>query len=474
VTDLPRQADVSWWMEEALADPAFAEPEPCPPLDTDRDADVVILGGGYTGMWTAWFLLERDPSLEIVLLEAETCGSGPSGRNGGFCNGLWEELPLLVRALGDREAVRVGERSERSVDALGRWCAENDVDAWYTPKGHLGVATSDAQDGAWRDVVMHARRLGVERGRFVELDADEVRARCDGPAFGAGLLTPRAATLQPARLALGLRRALLARGVRIHEHAPVHRFSPGPPVRAEAPGGRVRAERGILATGVWASGVRPFRRTIVPRGSYIVVTAPAPGRLADLGWTGGEGIYDFRTALHYVRTTPDGRIALGVVGSAAGLGTGLGPRLRYDRSSVARAVADLHRLFPSFADVPLEAAWGGPIDVTGLHLPFFGTLPGGAVHYGLGYTGGGVGPCHLGGEVLSGLALGVEDEDGTLPLVGLRPKPFPPEPLRSVGTSLVQRAIVRRDDLRDAGRRPDPVTALLAGMPRRLGYELGP
>jgi glycine/D-amino acid oxidase-like deaminating enzyme len=474
VTDPPRHATVSWWMEEALADPAFADMEPCPPLDRDVDADVVILGGGYTGMWTAWFLLERDPSLDVVLLEGETCGSGPSGRNGGFCNGLWEELPALVGTLGDGDAIRVGERAERSVGELGTWCTAHGVDAWYTKQGHLGVATSHAQDGAWHDVLAQARRLGVDDGRFVELDAAEVRARCDGPAFGAGMLTPRAAVLQPARLALGLRRALLERGVRIHEHAPARRLSTGPPVVTETPGGRVRAERGILATGAWAAALGRFRRTIVPRGSYIVVTAPAPERLADLGWTGGEGIYDFRTALHYVRTTPDGRIALGVVGSAAGLGTGLGPRLRYDPRSVATAVRDLHRLFPSFADVPLEAAWGGPIDVTALHLPFFGALPGGAVHYGLGYTGGGVGPCHLGGKVLSGLALGTEDEDTTLPLVGLQPKRFPPEPLLSVGAAIVQRAIVRRDDLRDAGRRPDRVTDLLAGLPRRLGYELGP
>ncbi len=474
MTELPRQADVSWWMEEALADPAFSDPPTCPPLDAGVRADVVILGGGYTGMWTAWFLLERDPSLQVVLLEAETCGSGPSGRNGGFCNGLWEELPLLVDTLGDLGAVRVGAVAERSIDEIGVWCRERGVDAWHTPNGHLGVATSPAQEGAWRDLVDEAGRLGVLQGRFVELDAGRVRARCDGPTFGAGLFTPRTATVQPARLALGLRVALLERGVRIYERSPARRLSAGPPVLVETPGGRVHADRGVLAVGAWAAALPRFRRTIVPRGSYIVITAPAPERLADLGWTGGEGIYDFRTALHYARTTPDGRIALGVVGSAAGVGTGLGPRLRYDRRSVARAVGDLRRLFPSFDDVPLEAAWGGPIDVTALHLPFFGTLPGGAMHFGLGYTGGGVGPCHLGGKVLAGLTLGVEDEYTTLPLVGLQPKRFPPEPLVSVGAALVQRAIVRRDDLLEAGRPADPVTELLARMPSRLGYAIGP
>jgi len=470
---LPRQAERSWWLEEALADPGFAF-EPTAPLRGETSADVVILGGGYTGLWTAWFLTERAPGIDIVVLESDICGGGPSGRNGGFCYGMWEDLEILTARFGDDEGLRLAHTAQRSVDGIETWCADHDVDVWFTRAGHLTVSTAPAQDDAWASLVAEARRLGVAEGRFEVLDRDQVRTRCDSPVFRAGLLQPDNATLQPARLALGLRRVLLERGVRIHEGSPVRRVAAGPPVLAETELGIVRAADGVLGLGAWTSSLPGFRRSIVPRGTYIVVTEPVPDQLAQLGWTGGEGLADWRTALRYFRTTPDGRIAFGAAAATAGLGTGLGPRLRYDETSIARLVRDVRRFFPGLAEVGFEAAWGGPMDVTGMHLPFFGSLPGGALRYGVGYTGGGVGPCHLGGTILSGLVLGVEDEHTTLPLVGLQPLRFPPEPLRSIGAALTQGAIVRKDEAEDHGRRSDPLTSFVAKLPRRMGYELGP
>ncbi len=463
-------------MEEARADPALAASEPCPPIAGWARADVVILGGGYTGMWTAWLLKEREPGLDVVLLEAdERCGSGPSGRNGGFCSGMWEDLPALVRRFGDAGALRIARAAERSVTEIGDWLAAHDVDAWCTRAGHLTVATSPAQDGAWVELIREAERLGVGTERFVELDVDAVRARCNSPVFRTGVFQPDGVILQPARLALGLRRELLARGVRIHERSPVARFAAGPPVRVETTAGAtVEAPHGVLALGAWTSAIRRFHRAIVPRGTSIVLTRPAPKRLEELGWTGGEGIGDRRTALHYLRTTPDGRIAFGAAGARAGSGTGLGPRLRYDPPTMVKLVDDFLRFFPSWRDVGFEAAWGGPMDVTALHLPFFGTFPGGALHHGAGYTGGGVGPSHLGGQILSGLVLGIEDDATTLPLVHHEPASFPPEPLLSVGAAVAQAAIVRKDEAEDRGARVDPLTAFLARLPRRMGYEIGP
>ena len=472
MTPLPPQAHISSWMEEARV---ALNPEPSRPLDTDLRADVVILGGGYTGMWTAWFLKERDPTCDVVLLEAdELCGAGPSGRNGGFCYGMWEDLETLVRLFGDIEAVRVATVAHRSVDEIEGFLAGQGADAWFTRAGHLTIATSDAQVGAWSSLVTEAKRLGVAEGRFVELDETAVGERCASPVFRGGLLQPDNAVLQPARLALSLRAALLARGVRIFESTPVLRFRAGAPVRVETPGGVVIAERGVLGLGAWASALPAFRRTIVPRGTYIVITEPAPERLTEIGWTGGEGLADWRTALRYFRTTPDGRIAFGAAAATAGLGVGLGPRLRYDDASIVKLVDDFRRFFPSWADVGIEAAWGGPMDITGRHLPAFGTLPGGTVHFGLGYTGGGVGPCHLGGKILSALALDIEDEHTTLPLVGLDMLRFPPEPLLSVGAAITQHAIVRKDETEDRGGLADPLTSFVARLPRRMGYELGP
>jgi glycine/D-amino acid oxidase-like deaminating enzyme len=459
-------------MEEARRS---LRPEPQPPLSGSTSADVVILGGGYTGMWTAWFLKERDPSCDIVLLEAdELCGSGPSGRNGGFCYGMWEDLEALVRFFGDDDAVRVAEVADRSVEEIDCWLSEQGVDAWFTRAGHLTIATSAAQDGVWDSLLEEASRLDVADGRFRELDETEVRARCDSPVFRRGLLQERNATLQPARLALGLRAALLERGVRIHERSPVTRLAEGPPVTVETQAGSVTAQRGVLGLGAWASSLPRFRRSIVPRGTYIVITEPAPERLAEIGWTGGEGLADWRTALRYFRTTPGGRIAFGAAAATAGTAVGLGPRLRFDDTSIVKLIDDFRGFFPSWVDVAIEAAWGGPMDVTGRHLPSFGTLPAGTIHFGHGYTGGGVGPCHLGGKILSALALGVTDEHTALPLVDLEPLWFPPEPFRSIGAAVTQHAIVRKDEREDHGQRADPLTSFVARLPRRLGYELGP
>ncbi|HXF36727.1 MAG TPA: FAD-dependent oxidoreductase, partial [Actinomycetota bacterium] len=306
-SEVPPPARRSWWLEEALA----ADPgEPCPPLAGRTRADVLVVGGGYTGMWSAWFLKEREPALDIVLLEQDICGGGPSGRNGGFVNSWWNGLAEYARRLGDGDALALCRAGAESVREIGTWCEERGVDAWYVRGGDLGVSVSPAQDDRWRGTLEAAARLGVSEA-FSELSPEEVRARCRSPLFRGGVLVHDAATVQPARLARGLRRALLERGVRIFEETPVRRFRAGPPAEAETPLGSVVAERAVIAVNAWGIHWRRFRPYLAVRGSYIVLTAPAPDRLAEIGWTGGEAIWDLRSSLHYLRTTPDGRIAFG-------------------------------------------------------------------------------------------------------------------------------------------------------------------
>jgi glycine/D-amino acid oxidase-like deaminating enzyme len=470
--DVPPRSARAWWLEEALAVPELVG-EPCPPLQSDTTADVVIVGGGYTGMWTAYHLKQREPSLDVVLLEQDICGGGPSGRNGGFVNGWWWGIGEWARRFGEADAMELCLAASRSVQAIGEFCANHDVDAWWTPNGELAVASNHFQEGRWRFALDSAKRFGLE-DQFSELSPDEVRKICDSPVFGGGIFAREAATVQPARLARGLRRVLLEREVRIYENAPVTRFSGGRPVVAETPNGTVRATDAVLAVNAWAIHWQRFRRTVAVRGSYVVLTAPAPERLEAIGWTGSEAIRDLRPSLHYLRTTPDGRIALGCAGMQPGLSRRIGPRFAYDARFLGKAVRDLHRLFPSFADVPVEAGWGGPIDVAGTYLPFFGSSPNGHVHHGLGFTGNGVAPCHLGGQILAALALHADDGFTRLAIVTHEPMRFPPEPLLSPGMLVVNQAIRRQDDAEDQDRRADPITRFIASLPRRLGYNLGP
>ena len=468
--ELPRPARRSWWLEEALAHPEFAGPD-APPLAGDDTTDVVILGGGYTGMWSAWFLKERQPNIDVVVLEADICGGGPSGRNGGFLNGQYDEADVLIERHGD-EGRRTVELFGRSIDEVGNWCSSNGVDAWYERPGQLGFSTNPANDTRAVRTVEWARGLGYGH-IYRPLSAEQLRARFDSPVVRTGFLVTHGGTVQPARLARGLRNALLARGVRIFEGTPVLRFNAATAM-AQAPGGTVRARRAIVGLNAWARSWRAFRRALLIRGTYIAITAPAPEALEAMHWTGGEGVYDMLSALHYVRPTRDGRVAFGGAGFRASGGGADHQQYRFHERSVALLLRDLRRWLPAFDGVPIEAAWGGPIDVSALYLPFFGTLPGGRTHYGLGFTGNGVGPCHLAGKILSGLALGIEDEATTLPICDGDRKRFPPEPLFTPGEWLVSRAIIRRDERLDAGRRPGIVTDLMARLPRRLGYNLGP
>jgi glycine/D-amino acid oxidase-like deaminating enzyme len=462
-----------WWLRQALAREA-GEPHAAeqPALSNDETADVVVVGGGYTGMWTAYFVTERRPDARVLVLEQHICGGGPSGRNGGFATGWWDELPDLVDLYGPEPAVRMCRALGRSIAELGTWCERHEVDAWYTKAGYLDVASSPAQEGAWESVIQLVNDLGVAE-ELRELSPAEVQGICRSPVFGGGVFMRDGATVQPAFLARGLRRVLLERGVQIRERTPALRFRrTGPGVEVEAPGGTVRAAALAMAPGSWGAGWNGPGRSLALWGSHIVLTAPVPERLREIGWTGGACVTDIRSALHYFRTTEDGRIAFGGGGGRAI--RRMSRAVWYDPASIARAERGFRRLFPSFADVPLEEGWGGPIDVSPIHTPFYGTLEGGSVHFGFGYTGNGVAPSHLGGKILSALAVGDEDEFTELPMVRARPARFPPEPLKSLGARVVREAVVRKERAEDEGRRASFAVREAARLPRRFGYHLGP
>ncbi len=456
-----------WWQEEAKP------PGALPPLEGELAADVVVVGGGYTGMWAAWFLTELAPGARVVLLEAERCGAGPSGRNGGFVNAMWFSLPTLRRRFGDAPALRLTRAAQEAVEGIGRWCQEQRVDAWYRPGGYLQVSTAPVYDGAWRAVRDACQELEVPQVCRA-LSESEVRARCDSPIFREGAFYPAAATVQPARLAFGLGRRLGERGVTIHEGSRVRRLRvEGRGVAARTDGGCVRATSAVLATGASLAGHRRLRRRLTVTSSHMVITEPVPDVIAALGWTGGECITDSRAMIHYFRTTPDGRIAFGWGGGRVAPGARVNGRTELDRTAVAEVERHLVRFFPALSGRRIEHAWGGPIDVSPTHLPVLGSLDRGRVHYAFGYTGNGVGPSRIAGRALASMALERRDDATRLPIVEPPPVRVPPEPLRYAGGTIVRAALLRRERLEEEGRRPGPLTRAISGLPERIGIHVG-
>jgi glycine/D-amino acid oxidase-like deaminating enzyme len=460
----------SWWLEQALA--AEGDPPPAPALAGDPTTDVAIVGGGYTGLWTALALREQAPELRVTLLEAEICGHGPSGRNGGFVHGYWGAFASILRVLGEERALELARAGERIVPGIRAWAETRGEDVWLREAGMLEVSAAPAQDASAESAVAAAARVG-RPDQAVALSPEEVAQRISSPVFRGGVFYPDGATVHPGLLVRALRRAALDAGVRLHEGTRVTGVRAGSLNEVVTPGGTLRAREVVLATNAALTGWRPAGRNLTNFGSYVVLTEPAPERLAEIGWTGGEGVFDGRMFLHYFRTTNDGRVLMGSGSGPIGFGGRIDDRFSRDEPTAARAEAGLRRLLPGLADVRVERAWGGPIDVSADHLPFFRTQKGTRIHYGAGYSGHGVGPSWLGGRIIASLALGADDEWTRLPLATRNVARLPPEPFKRVGGGLVRRAVMACEAAEEEGRRPPLAARAGAALPRLLGMELG-
>lgn len=464
MTTLARPTDAppiprSFWIEEAQAATGAA---PQPPLRGDVTADLCIVGGGYTGLWTAIRALEHQPRLRVIVLEADVCGHAASGRNGGFCLSWWAKIETLVERVGEREAVELARASTDAIEEIGRFCEADGIDAHYRRDGWIWTATSPAQERAWRGAMAAAERLG-ERP-FAPLEADEIRRRLGSPVHRGGVFEAAAATVQPALLAYGLRTAALRRGAVIHEHSPVVAIDRDEGVVRTADGA-VRAPAIVLATNAWLGREPRLARAVLPISSDVVATEPVPELLEEIGWTDGTAVSNSRLMVDYYRTTRDGRIVFGRGGGAIKWRGRFGSDFDHDPIRTVVATAALRRLVPAFHTVAITHAWGGAVDRSTDGLPFFGRLPGRArVLYAAGMSGNGVAPSVLAGRVLASLALGLDDRWSRCGLVGGPPGRFPPEPLRFLGGSLVRAAVQRKETREDDGLPVDWLTRRLAAL----------
>jgi glycine/D-amino acid oxidase-like deaminating enzyme len=435
----------AYWLDDP-ARPALLDP-----LVGRRDADLVVVGGGYTGLWTALRAVEREPGRRVVVLEAGACGHEASGRNGGFAsaslthgfaNGLerWPDELARLDALGAANLREIGETVER-----------HGIDCHWEATGELSVATAPhqlAELGEAADVM-------TAHGHAVELlDEAAVRARLDSPTYVGGLLDRTGTALvEPARLAWGLRQACFDLGVEIHEASPVRSLATdGSALLAHTERGSVRARRVALATNAFPPLLRRLRLMTVPVYDHVLMTEPLSAeQRAAIGWGGREGVGDAANLFHYYRLTRDHRILWGGYDAVYHYGSRVDRALEQSDRTHGLLAEHFFATFPQLEGLRFSHRWGGVIDTCTRFAAFFGTAYGGRAAYVLGYTGLGVAATRFGADVVLDLLAGEPTERTELEMVRTKPLPFPPEPLRSIGINATRWSLERAD--RNGGRR---------------------
>jgi glycine/D-amino acid oxidase-like deaminating enzyme len=429
-----RNGEVSYWWQARGGFPARRSSLPGP-----LEADVCIVGGGYTGLWTAYYLAGLRPGARIVVLEAAFTGYGASGRNGGW---VTAEMPgsraRYAQATGGTAGVRALEEALRStVDEVGRVCSAESIDCDFVKGGRLTVATTPSQLARMRAGLAADRAWGDGDDVYQFLSREEMRARVNVTGALAGVYAPASARIQPAALAAGLAAAAERRGVEIYEATPASLIEPAngaPGAIARTKFGDVRARSVLRCTEGYTAALPGLRRALLPMNSHMVVTEPlAPALWQEIGWDGCETLGDAAHAYMYAQRTADGRIALGGRGVPYRFASATDHLGTTDQSTVAALTRVLRRMFPAVASAGIAHAWCG---VLGVPRDWCATVtyhPASGMGWAGGYTGTGVAAANLAGRTLADLVTGEKSELTTLPWVGHRSRTWEPEPARWAG-----------------------------------------
>jgi len=447
------------WATEALEASSRAifwsdagdSPDRAPELEGRFVADLVVVGGGFTGLWTALQALEEQPGLSVVLIEGQRCGFGASSRNGGFCDGSlthgldngthhWPgEISTLVRMGRD------------NLDAIEAAINRYRIDADFNRAAEIGVATDEWHlDSLEEDLATH---LGM--GDDVELlGAEEMQSKVHSPTYMGGLIRHNDMSLvDPARLCWGLRRAIESLGAQVFEHSPVTGVSrSGSKLIVKTSRGEVLSDRVVLATNAYAGISRSQGRHVIPVYDHVLMTEPlSSDQMSSVGWKGREGLGDVSNQFHYYRLTADNRILWGGYDATYHFGNGVDPV--HDQSDFTHGMLAEHffTTFPQLEGLHFTHRWGGPIATTTRFTAGWSLAHDGQLVWAAGYTGLGVGASRFGARVALDLVFGQTTERTELEMVRKKPVPFPPEPLRWAGVQITRRAIQRAD--RRAGRR---------------------
>lgn len=452
-----------YWLETSRADPR-------PTLQGRHRVDVAIIGGGYTGLWTAYHLLGSEPSLEVAIVESESVGFGASGRNGGFAMTLLDmSLALLRRNHGDEAARAAHNAVAASVDEIGATIEREGLECEWRHGGLMVAATNQAQLDRIRLDLRTAEELGLDG--FSWLDAHQAQEAVHSPTYLGALREEHCGVLHPAKLAHGLATALEAKGAAIFDHSAMTGITESDgKLCVETTDGSVVADQVVLATNAWAAHQPWVGRKVVPLYTYIALTEPLTDeQWATVGWDSHCGVEDKRNFVHYYRRTLDGRILWGGSDGIIRFGGRIAPQYDRDRATFARLRSTFSRTFPQLSHVRFTHHWGGPVAITAAFVPTFETVMQGRLHTGVGYNGHGVAPSHTGGKILADKVLGRTTAETDLCFVDRQVTEFPPEPLQWIGAEASRRALLRQDAQNDAGKGGGEMEPLMMKLLARLG-----
>jgi glycine/D-amino acid oxidase-like deaminating enzyme len=439
----------SLWLDGLADDPLV----PRPALPGPVDADVAVVGAGYTGLWTAYYLRRADPGLRVVVLEREVAGFGASGRNGGWCSAFMAMKRKEVARRAGRGAVIALQREMfDTVDEVGRVAEREGIDCRYVKGGALEVVTSPVQLARLEDGIRHARQWGMGPDDLWLLGRDEAERRVRVAGLLNAALTPHCAAVDPARLARGLAGVVERLGVPIYESTPVTRIRPG---RADTTRGPVTAEVVVRATEGYTATLPGSRRAVLPLYSLMVATEPLPDHAwEEIGWSGGETMAAGGHQFTYAQRTRDGRIALGGRGAPYHYGSRIRPGHDRDDRVHARLKATLGQLLPPAAGARITHRWGGPLAIPRDWTASVGLDRATGLAWAGGYVGDGVAAANLAGRTLADLIGGHDSDLTRLPWVQHRSRPWEPEPLRWLGVNTARRLAASADASEERGGRP--------------------
>jgi glycine/D-amino acid oxidase-like deaminating enzyme len=428
--------------------------EPDAPLEGEMQADLVIVGGGFCGLWTAYHLLKADPGMTVIVLEASAVGYGASGRNGGFAMTLIHQgLKTLAATVGDEQARALHLAAEEAIHGISSVCEAEGINADLQPNGLLTVSNTPLQDPIIREEVETAERLGLGGVSFLE--QDEIREAIHSETFRCAVREETCTLLNPARLVRGLKDAVIRAGGRVFEQTPMDRLEEtADGVLVVTPRGQIKSQRALLAANAYGAQIPQLKRYVMPFYSYILLTEPlSDEQWKRVGWEGREGMEDRRNFLHYMRPTVDGRMMW--AGRDAPYRPN-GPDPKYDRDEriFKRLEETFAWTFPQLDDVKIEYRWGGPIGITGTFMPCAGWFEGERVAYAFGFAGHGVAITNLVARSMCDVILGRDTDRTRLALIGQKPINLGPRLIRDPMVRMSIAHSLRQDDAGKAQKLP--------------------